>query len=84
MENEVTIHYKTPVRQEIKEALSEDELQRRQAEHMKKVYQEERRRKYLQVSQSLDGSLNVSSVLCKKRSPGVSDYTKPVTARFVH
>lgn len=56
MENEVTIHYRTPVRQEIKEALSEDELQRRQAEHMKKIYQEERRRKYLQVSHSLDVS----------------------------
>ncbi|XP_071055528.1 uncharacterized protein CA isoform X5 [Onthophagus taurus] len=54
VENEVTIHYKTPVRQEVKESVSEDELQRRQAEHMKKVYQEERRRKYLQVSQSLD------------------------------
>jgi sorbin and SH3 domain-containing protein 1 len=53
VENEVTIHYKTPVRQEIKEYLSEDELAYRQAEAMKKIYQEERRRKYLQVSKSL-------------------------------
>lgn len=44
------------MRQEIKESISEDELARRQAEVMKKIYQEERRRKYLQVSQSLDVS----------------------------
>nr|XP_015839813.1 PREDICTED: uncharacterized protein LOC659365 isoform X2 [Tribolium castaneum] len=56
VENEVTIHYKTPVRQEIKEYLSEDELAHRQAEAMKKIYQEERRRKYLQVSKSLQVS----------------------------
>lgn len=56
MENEVTIHYKTPVRQEIKEAVSEEELAKRQAEAMKKIYEEERRRKYLQVSNSLDVS----------------------------
>lgn len=57
MENEVTIHYKTPVRQEVKEYLSEDELAHRQAEAMKKIYQEERRKKYLQVSKSLQVSL---------------------------
>lgn len=52
----MTIHYKTPVRHEIKEYLSEDELAYRQAEAMKKIYQEERRRKYLQVSKSLQVS----------------------------
>ncbi|KAF5287124.1 hypothetical protein FQA39_LY16047 [Lamprigera yunnana] len=49
VENDVTIHYKTPIRQEVKDSLSEEELSRRQAEHMKRVYEEERRRKYLQV-----------------------------------
>ncbi|KAF5300157.1 hypothetical protein FQR65_LT09248 [Abscondita terminalis] len=49
VENDVTIHYKTPIRQEVKEPLSEEELSRRQAEHMRRVYEEERRRKYLQV-----------------------------------
>ncbi|XP_074033661.1 cbl-associated protein isoform X4 [Leptinotarsa decemlineata] len=53
VENEVTIHYKTPVRQEIKEFLSEDELAHRQAEAMKRIYEEERQRKHLQVSKSL-------------------------------
>lgn len=56
VENEVTIHYKTPVRQEVKEAVSEEELAKRQAEAMKKIYEEERRRKYLQVSNSLEVS----------------------------
>lgn len=49
VEDEVTIHYRSPVRHEIKEALSEEELARRQAEAMRRIYQEERRRKYLQV-----------------------------------
>mgnify|MGYP006952277133 CR=1 FL=1 len=49
MESEVTIHYKSPVRSEAKVMLSEDELARRQAESMKRIYKEERRRKYLQV-----------------------------------
>ncbi|CAG9773033.1 unnamed protein product [Ceutorhynchus assimilis] len=48
VENEVTIHYKSPVRTEIKEYVSEDELAHRQAEAMKKIYEEERKRKYLQ------------------------------------
>lgn len=52
----MTIHYKTPVRQEVKESLSEEELSRRQADHMRRVYEEERRRKYLQVRDSLDVS----------------------------
>ncbi|XP_044757363.1 uncharacterized protein LOC123315648 isoform X4 [Coccinella septempunctata] len=52
VENQVTIHYKTPVRQEVKDYFSEDELAHRQQEAMKKMYQEERRRKYLQVSKS--------------------------------
>lgn len=71
VENEVTIHYRTPVRQEIKEAISEDELARRQAEAMKKIYQEERRRKYLQVSQSLDVSRVVKKIIVVKRKFGL-------------
>lgn len=50
VENEVTIHYKTPIRTEIKDYVSEDELAHRQAEAMKRIYEEEKRRKYLQVS----------------------------------
>lgn len=53
VEDEVTIHYRSPVRHEIKESLSEEELARRQAEAMRRIYQEERRRKYLQVRTAL-------------------------------
>jgi hypothetical protein len=49
----VTIHYRSPVRAEAKEALSEDELASRQAEAMRRIYQEERRRKYLQELQDM-------------------------------
>ncbi|KAJ8921541.1 hypothetical protein NQ315_003161, partial [Exocentrus adspersus] len=61
VENEVTIHYKTPIRQEVKEYFSEDELAYRQAEAMKKIYQEERRKKYLQVSKSLQELQDMNS-----------------------
>lgn len=44
---EVNIHYRTPVRIEQKESIPEEELARRQEEHMKKVYENERRKKYL-------------------------------------
>lgn len=64
MEKEVTIHYKSPIRQEVKESLSEEELSRRQAEHMKRVYEEERRRKYLQVSDPLNVSRLVNLFHC--------------------
>jgi hypothetical protein len=41
------------VRSEAKDALSEEELARRQAEAMRRIYQEERRRKYLQELQDM-------------------------------
>ncbi|XP_048524023.1 uncharacterized protein LOC109542836 isoform X5 [Dendroctonus ponderosae] len=53
VENEVTIHYKTPIRTEVKDYVSEDELAHRQAEAMKKIYEEEKKRKYFQVSNDL-------------------------------
>ncbi|XP_026678197.1 uncharacterized protein LOC103507566 [Diaphorina citri] len=48
VDSEVTLQYRRPVRNEIKELISEEELARRQAEAMRRIYQEERRRKYLQ------------------------------------
>lgn len=52
VESDVNIHYRVPVRQEPRPMVPEEELARRQADHMRRVYQEERRRKYLQVSDS--------------------------------
>jgi len=51
--SEVNIHYKTPVRVEQKEEVPPEELQRRQAEHMTRVYEQERRKKYLQEVEDL-------------------------------
>ncbi|XP_017791538.1 PREDICTED: uncharacterized protein LOC108573586 [Habropoda laboriosa] len=54
VEGEVTIHYRSPVRTEAKEPWSEEELARRSAENMRRVYEEERRRKYLQELHDAD------------------------------
>nr|CAI5849716.1 unnamed protein product [Callosobruchus analis] len=61
VENEVTIHYRTPVRQEVKGYLSEDELAQRHASTARRVYDEERRKKYLQVSKSLQELQDMNS-----------------------
>jgi len=47
-DTDVNVQFKTPLRHEYKQNVSEEELAIRQAEHMQKLYQEERRRKYLQ------------------------------------
>lgn len=47
IESEVNIHYKTPVRVEHKEYIEEGELARRQAEALRRIYQQQRRNKYL-------------------------------------
>ncbi|KAK5650092.1 hypothetical protein RI129_001121 [Pyrocoelia pectoralis] len=69
VENDVTIHYKTPVRQEIKDPISEEELSRRQAEHMKRVYEEERRRKYLQELQDMNSRRHTDNFIPSQKSP---------------
>ncbi|XP_055687270.1 uncharacterized protein LOC129792352 isoform X26 [Lutzomyia longipalpis] len=53
VETDVNIHYRSPIRYEFKDPIPEEELARRQAETMKKLYQEERRRKYLQELQDM-------------------------------
>ncbi|XP_045469555.1 uncharacterized protein LOC123677109 isoform X6 [Harmonia axyridis] len=69
VENQVTIHYKTPVRQEIKDYYSEDELAHRQQEAMKKMYQEERRRKYLQELQDMHNRRHTDNFIPSQKSP---------------
>ncbi|KAL3277601.1 hypothetical protein HHI36_012943 [Cryptolaemus montrouzieri] len=69
VENQVTIHYKTPVRQEIKEYYSEDELAHRQQEAVKKMYQEERRRKYLQELQDMHNRRHTDNFIPSQKSP---------------
>lgn len=54
VENEVTIHYRTPVRQEVKEEVDEHVLARQQADAMRKIYEKDRQRKHQQVSSYSD------------------------------
>ncbi|XP_044011704.1 uncharacterized protein LOC122854795 isoform X3 [Aphidius gifuensis] len=69
VEGEVTIHYRSPVRQEAKEILSEEELARRSAENMRKVYQEEKRRKYFQELQDIDSRRHTDNFVPSQKSP---------------
>lgn len=69
VENDVNIHYKVPVRYELKHAIPDDELARHQAEHMKKVYQEERRRKYLQELQDMNSRRHTDNFTPSQKSP---------------
>lgn len=65
----MNIHYKVPVRYELKHAIPDDELARHQAEHMKKVYQEERRRKYLQELQDMNSRRHTDNFTPSQKSP---------------
>ncbi|XP_054262840.1 uncharacterized protein LOC128986471 isoform X7 [Macrosteles quadrilineatus] len=69
VESEVTIHYRSPVRSEEKEAWPEEELQRRQAEAMRRIYQEERRRKYLQELQDMYSRRHTDNFIPSQKSP---------------
>ncbi|KAL0882290.1 hypothetical protein ABMA27_000813 [Loxostege sticticalis] len=51
LESDVNIHYRCPVRQDPLPLVPERELARQQAEHMKKLYREQRRNKYLQENE---------------------------------
>ncbi|KAK0163741.1 hypothetical protein PV328_002442 [Microctonus aethiopoides] len=69
VEGEVTIHYRSPVRTEAKEILSEEELAQRSAENMRRVYQEERRRKYLQELHDIDSRRHTDNFISSQKSP---------------
>lgn len=64
----MNIHYKTPVRYEIKDPISDAELIHRQ-EQAKKLYQEERRRKYLQELQDLNNRRHTDNFTPSQKSP---------------
>ncbi|XP_055320591.1 sorbin and SH3 domain-containing protein 1 isoform X24 [Sitodiplosis mosellana] len=68
VESDVNIHYKTPVRYEIKDPISDAELIHRQ-EQAKKLYQEERRRKYLQELQDLNNRRHTDNFTPSQKSP---------------
>lgn len=68
IEGDVNIHYKAPVRYELKDPISDSELVHRQ-EQMKKLYQEERRRKYLQELQDLNNRRHTDNFTPSQKSP---------------
>lgn len=68
VESDVNIHYRTPVRYEIKDPISDTELVQRQ-EQAKKNYQEERRRKYLQELQDLNNRRHTDNFTLSEKSP---------------
>lgn len=65
----MNIHYKVPIRYEYKQPIPDDELAHQQAEHMKKVYQEERRRKYLQELQDMSNRRHTDNFTPSQKSP---------------
>ncbi|KOB76385.1 CAP isoform A, partial [Operophtera brumata] len=56
VESDVNIHYRCPVRHDPLPLVPERELARQQAEHMKRLYREQRRNKYLQVTSTTAGT----------------------------
>lgn len=91
VESDVNIHYKTPIRYEYKDPLSESELAFRQAEQMKKLYQEERRRKYLLELQDMSNRRHTDNFTPSQKSPIAlnryddfgSDVPSPLPSRTV-
>lgn len=69
VESDVNIHYKTPIRFEYKDPLSESELVYRQADQMKKLYEEERRRKYLLELQDMSNRRHTDNFTPSQKSP---------------
>ncbi|CAG9560008.1 unnamed protein product [Danaus chrysippus] len=53
IESDVNIHYRCPVRHDPLPLVPERELARQQADHMKRLYREQRRNKYLQELQDM-------------------------------
>ena len=53
-EGEVNIHYRTPVRLEEKTWIPEHQLRMQQETVLRKIYQEERQKKYLQELRDLE------------------------------
>ena len=82
----MNIHYKTPVRIEKKAKIPDEELAKRQHDHMQRVYEQERRKKYLQELEDLEKRRHADFftwVLSMKRSvTGEKPPDKPPGEKF--
>merc|ERR1711981_1013495 len=68
-EGEVNIHYKTPVRQEAKEFIPEDELRRRQEDQMRKFYEDIEQKKEQELLQDMQNRKHHDTLLPTQKSP---------------
>ena len=69
IEDNVNIHYKTPIRYEFKDAIPDDELAYKQAEQMRRIYEEERRRKYMHELEDLASRRHADNLPPSQKSP---------------
>lgn len=69
IETDVNIHFKSPVRFECKEVISEDELAQRQAERMKKIYEQEKYDKYIRQLQDINSRRHTDHFMSSQKSP---------------
>lgn len=65
----MNIHYRAPIRYEYKDAIPDEELAQRQAEHMRRLYQEEKRRKYIQELQDMNNRRHTDNFTPSQKSP---------------
>jgi len=71
-ESEVTIHYRSPIRNlqtPQQQDIDEEELRQRQAEHMRRVYEQERRRKYMVELEDLESRRHMDNFTPLQKSP---------------
>lgn len=69
MEGNVNIHYKSPIRQEFKGIIPEDELAEQQAEAMRAIYEQEKRRKQWQELEDLKNRRHTDNFTASQKSP---------------
>ncbi|KAL1122391.1 hypothetical protein AAG570_003796 [Ranatra chinensis] len=69
LESEVNIHYRSPIRTEAKAAWPEEELAQKQAEVMRRIYQEQRRTKYLNELHDMYSRRHTDNFIPSQKSP---------------
>lgn len=69
MDGNVNIHYKTPIRQEFKGIIPEDELAEQQAEAMRAIYEQEKRRKQWQEVEDIQKRRHTDNFTPSQKSP---------------
>jgi len=72
-ESEVTINYRRPIRNlqssNMQQDIDEEDLKQLQAEHMRRVYEQERRRKYLQELEDIESRRHMDNFTPLMKSP---------------